>query len=128
MGNTSWRDYAIDADVKVTAEGTGATGPGIVFRFVDANNFYLFQLRRAAGVVRLWKKQAGIWSQVGSDAPFPASLNTWYALRVEVAGTSIRCYANDCKLIDVQDPTFGAGAVGLRAGNTAARFDNIHIK
>lgn len=127
-GNVAGRDYVYSADVKVTTEASGATGPGLVFRFVDSNNYYMFQLRRPANVVRLWKKQGGVWSQVGSDVPFTSLTNTWYAMRVELAGTSIRCYVDDCKLLDLIDPTFGSGGVGFRTGNVAARIDNVHVK
>lgn len=128
FGSSGWKDYIYDADVKVTGEGAGATGPGLAFRVVDSNNYYLLQLRRPANVVRLWKKQAGAWTQIGSDVPFTSSTGVWYAMRVELAGTSIRGYVNDCKMIDLLDSTFTAGAVGFRTGNTAARLDNVHIK
>lgn len=127
-GSSGWRDYVYEADVKVTSEGTGATGPGLAFRVVDSNNYYMLQLRRPANVVRLWKKQAGAWTQIGSDVPFTSSTGVWYSMRVELAGTSIRGYVNDSKLIDLLDSTFSAGSVGFRTGNTAARVDNVHIK
>lgn len=46
-GNTSWNNYTIQSRFKMTGEGAGSSGSGIVFRYQDSNNMYSFQLNRA---------------------------------------------------------------------------------
>jgi hypothetical protein len=55
--------------------GSGATKamPGLIVRFVDANNYWLAQLDSFTGIVTLYEKTGGVFSARGATPPGAAS-------------------------------------------------------
>lgn len=56
-GEASWTDYILEADVKV--KKLGGNG-GILFRYQDANNFYMFRLNDTGSTADLYKKTGAL--------------------------------------------------------------------
>jgi len=107
---------------------------GIVWRFKDANNYYVVRANALEGNVVLYKTVAGKRSSLqvkgrmfgyGVDAKVPGG--KWSTLRVEFAGKSFTVSLNGKKLFDVEDETFAAaGGVGVwTKADSVTLFDDF---
>ena len=109
-------------------------GTGIVFRLVDANNFYMFRLAGEEGCV-LGKMINNEWY----DLQNPRRLNlleggrikpnTWYNLKVQIRGNNIQCFINNSPVINYTDheATFTVGSFGLTTFKCFADFEYISV-
>lgn len=94
---------------------------GIVFRFKDANNYYVVRANALEDNVVLYKTVNGKRSSLqvrgrmfgyGVDTDVPSG--RWSTLRVTFRGDAFAVFYQGDKLFEVQDSTFGAaGAVGV---------------
>jgi len=78
---------------------------------------------RSGGTVSLRKLVNGTITTLVS-APLAVSLNTQYALRLEVVGNQLRGYVNDNLLLQATDSSHAAGIGGLMTNKAAAQFDD----
>jgi len=87
---------------------------GLLFRYVDDNNFYLFALEDDS--YTLWRKVAGTWATLAEtqavDALVPRGDNR---LGVLVQAETIVLLINDSIVDQLQDDAIAAGGVGLYA-------------
>lgn len=94
---------------------------GLVWRFKDANNYYVVRANALEGNVVLYKTVAGKRSSLqvkgrmfgyGVDTKVPKG--KWSTLRVEFQGNLFTVFFDGKKLFDVEDETFSnPGAVGV---------------
>ena len=110
---------------------------GLVWRYQDANNYYVVRANALEDNVVLYKmkdgkrsdlKPTGSWPfAYGKSAPVPRE--QWSTLRVIVMGAKFAVYLNDEYLFDVKDETFpGGGRVGLwTKADSVTSFDNFTI-
>ncbi|OAS21225.1 family 16 glycoside hydrolase [Paenibacillus oryzisoli] len=125
-GNTSWANYAVQSRIKMTSEGSGSSGAGLVFRYQNGNNMYYFQLNRASNQLKILKKQSGTWTTLGTVSQ-TLSLDTWYLAKILINGSSIKGYLNGEEKISLTDTALGNGAIGFRSYNTSALFDDMLV-
>jgi len=114
------KDGFIEAKIKAIA-GNEDQGAGIVWRWQDANNYYVVRANALEGNVVLYKTVNGKRSSLpvkgrmfgyGVDADFPKG--RWSTLRVDFSGNLFAVTFNGKRLFEVEDDTFKeAGAVGL---------------
>ena len=117
----SWADYTFSLNATIV-EGAA----GVRFRIADDDNFYLWQLRADEGLVAQ-KKVKGAWTEIKKVA-VPFKKGTTYAVKIEMAGSTIKT-SIDGKLIDTTvDKTFGSGKVGFwQKGEQTASFGQIVV-
>jgi pectate lyase len=120
-------DMTVSADVKLTALGAGTPAVSIAFRYVDANNFYTWQLRPGDNQLRFYKVVAGTATQVGTSVAFTPVLNTTYTLKVVASGSTLTGYVDGVQKLQVTDGTFTSGKIALRVSTAAVRFDNVVV-
>lgn len=106
-------------------------GAGLVFRYQDENNFYMFRLAGEDGAV-LGKMVDGQWQDIVNPraADFGGALikmDTEYALRVRVQGRRIECWINGRAVANLEDSSFSTGRVGLVTFRTRAAFSSIRV-
>ncbi len=106
-------------------------GAGIVFRYQDENNFYLFRLAGEDGVV-LGKVVRGQWSELINPramdfAGMLLKMDTPYALRVRVQGNRIQCWVADKAVANLEDTSFSTGRFGLSTFRSKAAFTSIRV-
>jgi hypothetical protein len=108
---------------------------GIVWRFKDANNYYIVRANALEGNVVLYKTVNGKRSSLqvkgrtfgyGVDAKVPGG--KWSTLRVEFTGALFTVFFNGRQLFQVEDSTFSdAGAVGLwTKADSVTLFDDFN--
>jgi hypothetical protein len=124
----------VNMSVDVTFTGSELTAAGLLFRFQDSDNFYIFTISSDGryGLDLYEGDNPTIlidWTETPAINP-PGEVN---ALRVETVGDTIRLYANDQLLDEVSDGTFtrGRAAIAVNTFDTAGapvRFDNLLIE
>jgi hypothetical protein len=122
--NEIFSDFTLTTRFKI-AGGIVEPSAGVVFRAQDQSNYYV--VRASAEGNLLWYKVVGGQSHqaLGIGVKVPMAKNVWRELRVECAGSQIRCYL-DGKLaipparpgsptnaLAINDTTFSHGTVGF---------------
>jgi hypothetical protein len=130
---------AKDADISVKfkpVSGKQDQGAGIVWRYKDANNYYIVRANALEGNVVLYKVENGKRTDLplkgegrtyGKKAKVPKA--EWSTLRVLAKGNLFTVYLNGAKLYEVEDETFkDAGKVGLwTKADSVIYFDDLQI-
>jgi hypothetical protein len=130
---THIQDGFVEARVKPESGKEDQAG-GLVFRFLDANNYYVVRMNALEGNVVLYKTVNGKRSPLqvrgrmigyGVDTKVPNG--KWSQLRVEFHGAVFAVHYNGEKLFEVEDRTFAsAGAVGVwTKADSVTRFDDV---
>jgi len=136
-------DDFIAADVELTVRFKPISGEidqaaGLVWRYRDANNYYVVRANALEDNVVLYKmengrrsdlKPAGAWFfSYGAAADVPA--NQWSTLGVVARGNRFSVSLNGRHLFDVEDGTFSEpGKVGLwTKADSVTQFDSFTFK
>lgn len=105
---------AVEVSVRMPITVASTATIGLVFRYVDANNFYLLTISSTVGNCILYKKVAGVWTNLGTTSSGAVNGQTW---RVRAVGTNIVVYANNTIVKITSDSSISAaGLCGLSAG------------
>jgi hypothetical protein len=126
--DASFTDVDIELALKAVA-GKKDQGGGPVWRYKDANNYYVARVNPLEDNYRVYKVVNGKRTQLGSaDVKTPAE--KWHRLRVVHHGDHIQCFLNGKPMLDVRDGTFAtAGNVGLwTKADAVTRFDDLRVK
>ena len=120
-----------DLDLQVRCKpvsGTVDQACGMVFRYRDANNYYVTRANALEGNVRLYFVKAGQRQQIASFSGRVTS-GAWHDYRVVAEGDHFEVYWNGTKVIDHHDRTFGeAGKLGLwTKADSVTYFDNLRV-
>jgi hypothetical protein len=130
---------AADVDVSVKIKpvrGSEDQAGGLVWRYQDANNYYVVRANALEGNVVLYKVQNGRRVDLplkgegrtyGKKAAVPSG--QWSTLRAVTSGTHIEVYWNEAKLFEAEDSTFTrAGKVGLwTKADSVTYFDDLAV-
>jgi hypothetical protein len=130
---------AADVDVSMRfrpVSGRVDQAAGVVWRYRDANNYYIVRANALEGNVVLYKVENGKRTDLplkgsgrtyGKKAPVPK--NTWSQLGVTVRGPLFTVSIDGQGLYEVEDSTFtNAGKVGLwTKADSVTYFDDLTI-
>jgi hypothetical protein len=119
----------LDLSVKFKAiSGDVDRAAGLVFRFKDANNYYVVRANALESNYRLYHVIAGKRQQF-AGADFKVASGEWHELRVECVGNKITCYYDGEKKIESTDDTFKeAGKIGLwTKADSVTYFDDLRV-
>jgi hypothetical protein len=110
---------------------------GLVWRYQDANNYYVVRANALENNVVLYKMKDGKRSDLKPTGSWPFAYGKsalvprerWSTLHVVVMSTKFAVYLNDEHLFDVEDETFpGGGRVGLwTKADSVTSFDDFTI-
>jgi hypothetical protein len=102
---------------------------GIVFRFVDANNYYVLRADALEGRVDIFSVRDGLMKRItGREAEFVR--NHWHTLKVSANDDQLEVSLDGIWQFTASDRTFpSAGSVGLwTQEDNVTRFDRFEIK
>jgi hypothetical protein len=132
--NLCVRDGDAPADlelfVKIKAiAGTLDQGGGLVWRYVDANNYYVARFNPLEDNFRVYKVVAGKRIQLGTKEDLKPA-GPWVTVSIRMKGTEIECFLNGEKHLSVKDDTFAKpGKIGLwTKADAQSRFDQFTIR
>lgn len=134
-------DKVIAADLDLTVKFRAVRGSvdqaaGLVWRYRDANSYYIVRANALEDNVVLYKVEngrridlplKGKGKTYGAKAPVPK--NVWNVLGVQVRGTTFIVSLNGNVLYEVEDATFpNAGKIGLwTKADSVTMFDDLAI-
>lgn len=123
-GSSSWSNYSVQAIMKLY-DAPANNASGIIGRYADNDNYYLFRLT-TTGQVQLYKKSGGTFTLL-QDAPMTVNINTPYTLKLTFSGSSINGFVNGSSMISVTDTSISSGKIGLRTYKQTASFDDVTV-
>ncbi len=136
VGDSAWSDYTVQSDIQTTSAINTDDTVGLIFRYVDADNYYWVDIVKNGanpGLVRINKRDGGAESVLHRAdnyfAPAPDSYDAADSnkIKVIVTGDEIVVYVNDRCVFVEYDSTFAAGKVGYRANSAAGICDNLTV-
>ncbi len=124
-GSTGWTDQSVQARVKPIAFAGGSEFVAVLARVQNSSNYYYATLRNA-NKVEIKKTVAGS-AKVLASASFTVNTGTWYTLRLEAQGTTLRAFVNGTQYLSISDSQFASGQAGLATYNGSASFDDVLV-
>ena len=122
---SSFKDVQLSVSCKPIS-GRVDQGCGLVWRYRDANNYYLTRANALEDNVRFYYVKGGQRNQLASWSGKVAS-SVWHKLRVQARGDHVEVYFDEKKVIDATDSTFrDAGKVGVwTKADSVIQFDEL---
>jgi hypothetical protein len=124
----SVRDGDVSVRMKPVA-GKGEQAGGLVFRYRDANNYYLARANALDNNVALYKVQNGRRIPLNAGVRHDIPSNAWSILKVSVRGSRFQVYVNHRRILEAVDSTFmSPGKFGLwTVGDSVTYFDDFRV-
>jgi hypothetical protein len=125
-------DYTYEVDCYV---GSAGTTLDVLFRYVDANNYWAAEIDVVAMRIKLYKRIAGSTTIISSPGiAFTFVPTTTYRIKIITSGNSISVYVDNVLKTSTSDAALGTSTkVGLSVysgtglSNNADRFDNLQL-
>jgi hypothetical protein len=124
---------AKDVEIRVAFKairGEKDQGGGIVWRYQDANNYYIARMNPLEDNYRVYKVVAGKRIQLDTKEKIKIPVGEWHVLKIRQQGDQIECFLDDQKHLSARDDTFTkAGRVGLwTKADAQTYFDALEIR
>jgi hypothetical protein len=110
--------------------GKNDQGGGIVWRYQDANNYYIARMNPLEDNFRVYKVINGKRIQLGTKEDLKVPAGEWHHLKIQQVGDHIECFLDGKKYLDVHDDAIAKpGKVGLWTKSDAqTHFDQFVVK
>lgn len=124
----SFKDVDVRTRIKAIS-GKVDQGGGLIWRFKDADNYYVCRINPLEGNFRVYKVADGKRKQL-ETARLDTSSGRWYEVRAVMVGDQITCYVDGKKYLEAKDDTFkDAGMVGLwTKADASSSFDDVTVQ
>lgn len=128
MKDIYYENLQIEARVKAIS-GKEDQGGGLVWRYLDKDNYYIIRANPLENNIRLYKVVGGKRKQMESKQ-IAIQTGEWFTIKVVVNNNKIDCYYNGKEVSSSSDDTFpGAGSVGFWSkADAVSLFDDLTIK
>lgn len=125
----SYADVEVEVAFKAI-RGKLDQGGGIVWRYQDADNYYLARMNPLESNYRLYKVEAGKRTQLATKEDLKVTAGVWHRLRIRQVKEHIDCWLDGKKLLEGDDRTFTkAGKVGLwTKADAQTHFDSLRVR
>jgi hypothetical protein len=127
--DTDYKD--VEASVAFKAnKGKNDQGGGIVWRYQDANNYYIARMNPLEDNFRVYKVIDGKRSPEFQNAEAKVKAGEWHTIKVKQAGDHIECFLDGKKYLDVKNNSITkSGKVGLwTKADAQTSFDSFEVK
>ena len=127
--DTSYKDVEVIVSFKAL-KGKRDQGGGIVWRYQDANNYYIARMNPLEDNFRVYKVTGGKRSAEFQNADVTIPAGEWHTLKIKMAGNHIECFLDGKKYLEAKDAAIkDAGKVGLWTKSDAqTRFDDFEVR
>jgi hypothetical protein len=111
-------------------KGKKDQGGGIVWRYQDANNYYIARMNPLEDNFRVYKVVDGKRSKEFQDVEVKVPAGEWHTIKIKQVGDRIECFLDGKKHLDVKDDSITkAGKVGLwTKADAQTHFDNFKVQ
>jgi hypothetical protein len=126
---SSYTDLDLTVSFKAIA-GKKDQGGGPMWRYQDADNYYIVRMNPLENNFRLYKVVAGKRLQLATAEDVILADGKWHTIRVVHKGERIQCFLNAKMHFDMKDDTLKtAGKIGVwTKADAQTYFDNIVIR
>jgi len=124
-------DFELSVRFRIpTTEGAGVQAAGIVFRSASAGKEYWahFDSKSNQLLLQLAKGGGAGSERPQARVPVQISRDEWHLATVECQGPRITVSLDGRQVVELQDDTYPAGKVGLRAGQGCVQFRDFALK
>jgi hypothetical protein len=124
-----FKDLELSVSFKAMS-GDSDQGGGLVWRYRDADNYYVVRMNPLEDNFRVYKVVAGKRIQLGSKEGLKVPIREWHVIKIVHVGRKIECYLDGTKQLEVEDDAFGTeGAVGLwTKADAQTFFDEFRVR
>jgi len=125
----SFKDVELRVAFKAV-RGDKDQGGGFVWRYQDADNYYVARMNPLEDNYRVYKVVGGKRSPQFQSADVKVPAGEWHTLSIKMVGDKIECFLDGKKSLEARDDTFTkAGKVGLwTKADAQTSFDNFQVK
>jgi alpha-N-arabinofuranosidase len=122
-GDPGWQDIEISLKAR---KDSGAEGFLILFRALDENNFYWWNLGGWGNTRSSVEQEVdGVRSSVpGTQTPHTIHSGRWYDIRIVPL---VQCWLDGEKVTEFRDQTNGRGRIGLGNWHTTVRYRDLKV-
>lgn len=116
VDGSAWSDYTLETKFKVKDANSFAS---VIFRAQDSQNYYMWQI--SPNVIRPHKMINGSYTLINHtdfSSITTIGLNTWYTMKIECVGSTIKTYIDNVLISTVIDTQFSKGSIGIRQTGT----------
>ena len=123
-----WKDVELRVAFKAV-RGKLDQGGGLVWRYRDADNYYVARMNPLEDNLRLYKVVDGKRTQLETKEELKVPANEWHTLGVAMKGDRIEVRLDGKKYLEAADTTFPtAGKVGLWSkADAQTYFDDFRV-
>ena len=127
VGDSTWSSYSVETKAKVNSWGnTSYRTVGILGRYVDTNNYYVFAYE-APGNLNIKKKAAGTMTTLVTKS-YALNTGNWYNIKAVMDGSTLKLYVNGVEELTTTDNSLSTGKAGLISVYGDNRFDDFVVK
>jgi hypothetical protein len=128
LDNPGFENFTMSVKIKAVA-GNEDQGGGLIWRYIDNNNYYVARYNPLESNFRLYHVVNGNRRQLKSIGSTVKS-REWFTMSIEMNGNKISCSLNGKKLIETSDDTFKKGGkVGLWSkADAQTYFDDLTVQ
>ena len=125
-GESNWTDYTIVCKARLTLPA-GFNNIAIAFRASDDGaSEYMFMLEGGRQQAEWWKKIAGTYTEIQSDA-LKIDTEDWFTIKVIVKGETFEGYYEDELISSIEDQELKKGKVGARIYGCTSHIDDLDV-
>jgi len=126
---TNFQDLELSVAFKAV-DGKVDQGGGVVWRCLDANNYYIARFNPLEDNFRVYKVVDGKRTQLATRENLKAPAGEWHTLAIKMRGHAMECFLNGTKHLEATDSTFTKGSrIGLwTKADAQTHFDSIEVK
>jgi hypothetical protein len=125
-GNTTWTDFTMSADVKVTAGSSYEVA--LYGRFTTWDSYYIMYMDDS-GAVQVRRRLNGSTTTLGtkSKAATAPAIGSLHTFKLAFSGPNITATVDDVVRVTTTDTMLPTGGIGLGISNGTAEFDNVVV-
>lgn len=121
-----------DVDIRVAfkaVKGKIDQGGGVVWRYQDANNYFVARYNPLEGNLRFYKVVDGGRTQLATKEDLELKAGAWHTFQVAMEGERVECKLNGKQVFEAKDGTIAKpGKVGLwTKADAQTYFDDLKI-
>jgi len=124
-GQTSWGNYSVQVRVRANAFNGSDRFVAVIGRAQGMTSYYYLTLR-SSNRIEL-KKLVGGSSTTLASASRSVVTGTWYTVRLEMSGTSLRGFVDGTQVASATDAQFATGRAGVATFNASGSFDDVLV-
>jgi hypothetical protein len=129
VDDTSYKDLELNVAFKAM-EGKQDQGGGLVWRYQDANNYYICRMNPLEDNFRVYKVVDGKRIQFDTKEGLKVPTGEWHTIKIKQVGDTIECWLDGTRYLQAKDDAITtAGKVGLWSkADARSYFDGLTVR